>query len=119
MDLKRAFETVDRDRLIDKLERYGFTGKVLEWFRSYLENRTQQVRFNNVWSEELTTEYRVPQRSVLGPLLFIIYINDIVKICAENCNIRMFADDTLIYIIGESSMKIERKMNAAFNIVEE
>ena len=119
MDLKRAFETIDRDRLLEKLYQYGCKGTVLEWFRSYLTNRTQQVRYNDVCSKLLSTEYGVPQGSVLGPLLFIIYINDLVKVCPEDCNIKMFADDTLIYVTGESSMEVERKMNVAFNVVEE
>lgn len=73
MDLKRAFETIDRERLLEKLYQYGIKGVVLEWFRSYLKNRTQQVRYNDVWSKLLTTEYGVPQGLILGPLLFIIY----------------------------------------------
>jgi len=118
MDLKRAFETIDRERLLEKLYQYGIRGTALEWLRSYLKNRTQQVRFNNEWSTLLTTEYGVPQGSVLGPLLFIIYINDIIKVCPEGCNIKMFADDTLVYVTGESSAELERKMNMAFVTVE-
>lgn len=119
MDLKRAFETIDRERLLRKMHQYGIKGAALEWFRSYLQNRMQQVRYNDEWSKLLSTEYGVPQGSVLGPLLFIIYINDIVKACSEDCKIKMFADDTLIYVTGESSMEIERKMNVALNVMEE
>jgi len=71
LDLKQAFETVDRDRLLGKLYQYGVRGMILEWMRSYLNNRTQQVRFNNQWSKKIMTKYGVPQGSVLGPLLFI------------------------------------------------
>lgn len=119
LDLKRAFETVDRIRLLEKLDQYGMRGMVLEWFRTYLSNRSQQVRFNNQWSKCIKTEYGVPQGSVLGPLLFIIYINDIVKFCPEECNIKMFADDTLVYVSGEGSEELERKMIMVFSIVEE
>lgn len=119
MDLKRAFETIDRERLLRKMHQYGIKGAALEWFRSYLQNRMQQVRYNDEWSKLLSTEYGVPQGSVLGPLLFIIYINDIVKASPEDCKIKMFADDTLIYVTGESSMEIERKMNVALNVMEE
>ncbi|XP_076298320.1 uncharacterized protein LOC143217666 [Lasioglossum baleicum] len=63
VDLKRAFETIDRDRLLEKLYQYGITGTALEWFRSYLKDRMQQVRLNNGWSKILTTEYGVPQGS--------------------------------------------------------
>jgi len=87
----------------------------LEWFRSYLD-RTQQVKFDgNKWFIE-HTEHGVPQRSILGPLLFIIYINDIV--CPNKCNIKMFADDKLIYVSGNGSKELERKTNVVFNIIE-
>lgn len=118
IDFKRVFETVDREKLLEKLFQYGIKGTVLKWLRSYLENITQQVRFNNKWSKSLTTKYGVPQGSVLGPLLFIIYINDIVKTCPEGYNIKMFADDTIIYVSGESSIELENKINIIFNKVE-
>jgi len=76
MNLKRTFETIDRERLLEKIYQYGIRRRVLEWFKSYMNNRKQQVRFNHTWSELLTTEYGVPQGSVLGLLLFIVYIND-------------------------------------------
>ncbi|XP_020296456.1 uncharacterized protein LOC109861291, partial [Pseudomyrmex gracilis] len=63
LDLKRVFETVDRTRLLGKLEQYRMRGMVLEWFKSYLSNRTQQIRFNNQWSKCIKTEYGVPQGS--------------------------------------------------------
>ena len=79
MDLKRAFETIDRNRLIEKLYQYGIRGNVLEWMKSYLKNRFQQVCIGNKYSKLMMTEHGVPQGSVLGLLLFIIYINDIIK----------------------------------------
>src|SRR5436190_4025821 len=118
LDLKRAFETVDRDRLLNKLYQYGIRRMVLEWLRSYLNNRTQQVRFNEQWSKQITTKYGVPQGSVLGPLLFTIYINDIVQICPEECNIKMFADDTIIYVKGGGSEEVEVKLNRVLPVVE-
>lgn len=93
-------------------------GMALEWLRSYLSNRTQQVRFNDQWSKRIMTKYGVPQGSVLGPLLFTIYINDIVQICPEECNIKMFADDTIIYVKGGSSEEVEKKLNRVLPIVE-
>jgi len=60
MDLKRPFETIDSERLIEKLYQYGIRGMVLEWLKSYLNNRTQQVRFNDKWSKLIATEYGVP-----------------------------------------------------------
>ncbi|XP_025269746.1 uncharacterized protein LOC112639559 [Camponotus floridanus] len=65
VDLKRAFETIDRERLLEKMYYYGIRGMALEWFKSYLNNRKQQVRVNHAWSEILTTEYGVPQGSTI------------------------------------------------------
>jgi len=98
MDLKRAFKTIDRESLLDKMYRYGIRGRVVEWFKSYLNNRKQLVRFNSTWSKLLTTEYGVSQDSILGPLLFIIYINDIIKVCPEGCKILKCLQMTRLYM---------------------
>lgn len=119
MDLKRAFETIDRRKLLEKLYQYGIRGVVLEWLKSYLSNRKQKLRFNDTWSKVIENEFGVLQGSVLGPLLFIIYINNIIGVCSEDCNIKMFADDTLIYVGEESCEELERKINTVLGIVEE
>jgi len=66
----------------------------------------------------LITEYGVPQGSVLGDLLFIVYINNIIKVCSEGCSIKVFADDTLIYVTKKSSAELEKKMNMIFSTVK-
>ena len=97
LDLKRAFETVDRQLLLRKLELYGCDPIVLGWFSSYLHNRFQRTKFNSYFSSLLPIIFGIPQGSVLSCLLFVIFMNDIVNV-VEHCRIKLFADDTLIYI---------------------
>ncbi len=96
LDLSKAFDTLDHDILIDKLYSYGFRDNALKLFRSYLSNRKQFVEFDNVKSELLPLQTGVPQGSVLGPLLFIIYINDIVM-ASKFFKCIIYADDTTLY----------------------
>lgn len=110
LDFKRAFETVDRSSLLEKLNRIGVRGTALKWFGSYLEDRSQLVKFRNVFSTKRKSKYGVPQGTVLGPVLFNIYINDIVK-CAKRCDISLFADDTVLYIAGKSIYELVKIMN--------
>ncbi|XP_038120381.1 uncharacterized protein LOC119770122 [Culex quinquefasciatus] len=101
VDLKRAFETIDRTKLIGVLKKSGIRGTVLKWFSSYLENRTQVTRYNSAVSSETAVKLGVPQGSVLGPLLFILYINDI-KQALRRVQVNLFADDTVLFVIGDS-----------------
>lgn len=118
IDLKRAFEVVNRDILLRKLERYGLKGIVIKWFMSYLNNRTQRVKFNGILSDPINVKVGVPQGSVLGPLLFLFYINDIINELNEKCEIRLFADDMLIYTTGYSTVEISNNLNEQLGSVE-
>ena len=93
IDLKKAFDTVNHNVLLDKLNYYGFRGIVNQWFSSYLSNRTQSTEIGSHISSKLNINCGVPQGSVLGPLLFLLYINDI-QYCSSKLQFFLFADDT-------------------------
>lgn len=108
LDFQRAFETIDINILLLKLQKYGITNNALKWFSNYLKGRSQYVVIRNEKSNLIQNNLGVPQGSILGPLLFLLYINDLGN-CLQSSNIRMFADDTLIYIISDN-LEIAQKL---------
>ncbi len=113
VDLSKAFDTVNFEILFHKLEHYGIRGQELDWFKSYVSKRSQSVEINNSISEPLETICGVPQGSNLGPLLFLIYINDLPN-ASDILNFRLFADDTKIYFISDSLYEIQDKIDTEF-----
>ena len=96
LDFAKAFDTVNHNILVDKLKYYGVHGTTLKLFDSYLSNRTQIVEVNGQVSEKGTIKHGVPQGSILGPLLFLLYINDISQ-SSDILKFFLFADDTTVY----------------------
>ena len=94
-DFSKAFNTVLHLRLSKKLEHYGINGLVHGWIKSWLMNRSQRVIIDNASSNEISVRSEVLQGTVLGPLMFPIYINDIGKNITSN--LRLFSDDSLLY----------------------
>ena len=97
MDMSKAFERVNHQLLISKLKnRFGITGKLLAWFESYLLNRKQRVTVDGPTSMERAVLSGVPQGSILGPILFLLYVNDLPAVVKQS-QIASFADDTKLF----------------------
>ena len=117
IDLRKAFDTVDHAVLLDKLSNLGILDKEHGWFTDYLSNRTQVVEFQGVTSASEAVSTGVPQGSILGPLLFILHINDLPEVVSD-CNILMYADDTVLYCSSSQASVIQDKLNAELSKID-
>ena len=116
IDLKKAFDPVDHEILLRKLDHYGFSGIINIWFSSYLQGRTQTTQIGPHISEKLDSTCRVPQGSVLGPLLFLLYMNDIQE-SSDKLSFYLFADDTNILFANKNLVSYEFDVNHKLNKV--
>ena len=114
VDFAKAFDTIDHTKLINKLRMFSVHTDVIDWFYSYLLNRKQRVMVNGKYSEWDTVEYGVPQGSILGPLLFIMYTNDLTK-CIRNSEVLLYADDTVIYRCDTDTVRNYRNIQGDLN----
>ena len=118
IDLKKAFDSLDRDILLQKLRFYGITDAEWNWFKSYLDNRRQATMCEFEMSDFNDVKYGVPQGGILSPLLFLIYLNDIIN-CCRDCQCVLFADDTSLYLSSNNIENLIVNANFALNKYKE
>ena len=118
IDLSKAFDTIDHAKLLQKLNYYGVRGKCHDILKSYLSKRTQKTKFQGTYSDNCDVEFGVPQGSVLGPLLFLIYINDIVNSTSLGSFV-LFADDTNIFVTGKNEKDVYEKANTVLEKIND
>lgn len=118
VDFSKAFDSVSHSKLHVKLEAYGIEGKLLSWLSAYLDNRSQMVKVGNCFSSCSAVLSGVPQGSVLGPVLFLVFINDIVHMFGDGVTVKLFADDVKIYVTindVNDKCKLQNGLDALLN----
>ena len=117
IDLRKVFDIVNHEVLLSKLRGFGVMHREHEWFRNYLHNRTQVVEFQGMSSPAEPVSVGVPQASILGPLFFILYLNDLASVVVE-CGVLMYADDTVLFFPAPEVSAIEATLVREIQAIE-
>ena len=120
LDFSKAFDMVSHRRLMSKLDHYGIRGNIHKWISSFLNNRNQKAVIDGYSSDTISVDSGVPQGSVLGPILFLVFINDLPDLVKSKC--RLFADDCLVYNeikILNDSLQLQKDLKLLENWAEE
>ena len=115
IDLQKAFDTVNHDILLKKLEFIGFSEETTKWFKSYLSNRKFKTYIKNTFSEPENFLCRIPQGSILGSLLFLLFINDMLQ--AVDCELLLYVDDTCLIFQHNDITEIKTALNKNFSML--
>ena len=113
IDLQKAFDTIDHNIFLDKLAYLGFNKSAILWFKSYLQDRSFTVNIGKEHSNHGNLSCGVPQGSILGPLIFLLYVNDMAR--AVDCDLLLYADDSCLIVRDSSIEQIESSLNKNFN----
>ncbi len=113
IDLQKAFDTIDHEIFFSKMIFLGFSEATISWYRSYLTNRTFLVNVENDFSSPGDLSCGVPQGSILGPLIFLLYVNDMSN--SVDCDLLLYADDSCLVFTGSYVKTIETNLNRNFN----
>ena len=118
LDLKKAFDTVDHNIMINKLNKFNIDEQAREWFRNYLSGRKQSVKYHGTQSAPLLIQCGVPQGSILGPMMFIMYINDLGKYLTDS-KVSLYADDTALYTASTTQIELVLNLRVELSVVNE
>ena len=111
LDIRKAFDLVNHEILLEKRKIYNCTSTSVKWFTSYLQDRKQATAFRGTISESKPVSVGVPQGSILGPLMFILFMNDL-PLASPGSNLDMYADDTTMTATGGTTVELEQKLNS-------
>jgi hypothetical protein len=118
LDIAKCFDTINHDLLLQKLAKYGINNTELHWFTSYLCNRSQSVYYKNELAPPVNVSIGVPQGSTLGPLLFMVFVNDL-SLHVNDASCTMYADDTIIHVNDNDVFGVSEKLNDAMSVVSQ